>query len=276
MAMRTPQWLALSREAGLAAEHIAIGVTALNYANYAHPAYYYQAFFALSIGFERSGKVAVVVDHAIRHDGRFPEERAVRRFGHRIADLLATMDAVSERYRTQESSYSLPSSDIHRGIVSVLDDFASNVTRYYNIDVLTGAKTGEADSIAAWQTHVVDPVATKHYSPRQRQRDSMNAAALTSLIGGHSRAMYFTETGQELTSIYEASQRTGQNRRVAPYVRMYVLQIARFVSHVMWDLTQAAYRNRVETVPHLSDFFRIYNNSDSYFRSRKTWSAHRS
>jgi hypothetical protein len=40
-------WHALSREAGLAAEHIAIGATALGRANYAQVAYYAQAFFAL-------------------------------------------------------------------------------------------------------------------------------------------------------------------------------------------------------------------------------------
>ena len=55
-----PTWLALAREAGLAAEHIGIGATALGRANYAQEAYYAQAFFALSVGFERAAKLEII------------------------------------------------------------------------------------------------------------------------------------------------------------------------------------------------------------------------
>ena len=49
-----PVFQALAREAGLAAEHLAAGVTSLGKANYAHKGIYFQAFFDLSIGFERA------------------------------------------------------------------------------------------------------------------------------------------------------------------------------------------------------------------------------
>ncbi len=58
-------WRALAREAGTAAEHLAIGISSLGRANYAQDAYYGQAFFALSIGLERASKLAFVVDHAL-------------------------------------------------------------------------------------------------------------------------------------------------------------------------------------------------------------------
>jgi len=61
-------WQALAREAGLAAEHLAIGISALGKANYAQHAYYGQAFFALTIGLERAAKLALVVDHALEHN----------------------------------------------------------------------------------------------------------------------------------------------------------------------------------------------------------------
>jgi hypothetical protein len=48
-----PEWHTLGREAELAAEQLAIGVTALGHANHTQKGLYHQAFFALSIGFER-------------------------------------------------------------------------------------------------------------------------------------------------------------------------------------------------------------------------------
>ena len=49
--------LALNREAGIAAELIASGVTLLGRASYARAGLYGQAFFNLSIGFERTAKL---------------------------------------------------------------------------------------------------------------------------------------------------------------------------------------------------------------------------
>ena len=47
----SPEWHALGREAELAGEQLALGVTALGRANHAQQGLYTQAFFALSIGF---------------------------------------------------------------------------------------------------------------------------------------------------------------------------------------------------------------------------------
>jgi len=49
-----------------------ISATAIGKANYARLAYYAQAFFALTIGFERAGKLALVVDYAIQNGGTSP------------------------------------------------------------------------------------------------------------------------------------------------------------------------------------------------------------
>src|SRR4051812_11296822 len=121
------KWIALAREAGIAAEHLAIGVTALGKANYAQHAYYGQAFFALSTGFERAAKLALVVDYALEHAGEFPTNERVREFGHDLRKLLERVDEIASR---REVEYRLPRSGIHDAIVNVLSDFAKNITRY--------------------------------------------------------------------------------------------------------------------------------------------------
>ena len=66
------EWRALQREAQLAAEQIAVGVTALGRANHAQTGLYSQAFFGLSIGMERTGKLIFIANYAIRNNGSLP------------------------------------------------------------------------------------------------------------------------------------------------------------------------------------------------------------
>jgi hypothetical protein len=87
-----PKWRALGREAALASEHIALGVSALGRANHSQYAYYSEAFFALSVGLERSCKLGLVVDYALRNGGTFPRTPDVRAFGHDLERLLKRMD----------------------------------------------------------------------------------------------------------------------------------------------------------------------------------------
>jgi hypothetical protein len=90
-------WQALAREAGLAAEHLAIGATALGKANYAQPAYYGQAFFALTVGLEQATTLSLVVDHALEHSGTFPQRNLLRAYGHNLEKLLEQTDEIAKR-----------------------------------------------------------------------------------------------------------------------------------------------------------------------------------
>jgi len=52
-----PEWHTIGREAELAVEQTASGITALGRANHRRKGYYTQAFFGLSIGLERIAKL---------------------------------------------------------------------------------------------------------------------------------------------------------------------------------------------------------------------------
>jgi len=89
------QWRAVQREAQLAAEQAAHGITVLGRANHAQTGYYTQAFFALTIGLERMGKLIFLADHAIRSVGSFPNDRDLRKFGHDLKPLLSKCEEIS-------------------------------------------------------------------------------------------------------------------------------------------------------------------------------------
>jgi hypothetical protein len=271
-----PTWNAIAREAALAAEHLGAGATILGKANYAHHAHYGQAFFSLSTGFERAAKLAFVVDHALTNAGAFPSNEVVRDYGHNLARLLDQVDAIAER-RSLGARARLPRTAIHAGIIAVLTDFANNITRYYNLDFITGNPrvAQRDDPTKAWFQAVVAPVLQKHYGPKQQERHRRNAQAISALIQPITMVRHTAETGEALDTVFDASLQTGVTEYAKPYVRMYVLQLVRFVGLLLGELGYAAYGTQLDTIPHLSEFFAIFNNDDDYFLKRKSWSIYR-
>ena len=262
---------ALQRESGLAAEHMAIGATALGKVNHAQPAYYAQAFFALTIGFERSAKLVLVVDHALQHSGDFPANKTLRRYGHDLKQLLGRVDEVAKR-RKLPAEYRLPRTAIHDTIVEVLSDFANNVTRYYNLDVVTGVQraAGREDPVQAWSERVVTPILDRHCGSDDLEALQSRAMRLHGLIGGHTSVYHHTESGDVLDDVYSATFHASLSEFARAYARMYTMQIARFLarvlSHMGGDLSS-------ETIPYLPEFFATFDNSDGRLLTREEWSS---
>lgn len=270
-----PTWNAIAREAALAAEHLGAGATILGKANYAHHAHYGQAFFSLSTGFERAAKLAFVIDHALTHAGQFPSNNELRNYGHNLARLLDQADAIAER-RGLSNDVRLPRTQIHQGIVAVLTEFANNITRYYNLDLITGnPRVARVDDpTKAWFELVVTPVLNKHHGARQQERHRRNAEIISDLMQPIAMVRYTSETGEALDTVFDASLQTGVTEFAKPYVRMYVMQLIRFIGRLLSELGYAAYEIPLDTIPHLSEFFGIFNNDDRYFLRRKTWSIY--
>jgi hypothetical protein len=274
--LESPVFRALAREAAVAAEHMGIGITALGNANYAQTGYYAQAFFALTVGLERACKLAFLVDYAVDHGGAFPANRRLLDLGHRLDALLALTSQVASRRGLLGHDNELPDTEIHRGVIKTLTDFANNTTRYYNLDLVTGASRTSAkdDALSQWFNLVTTPILDKHYLPRYRDRDEENARRIEDLIGGFALVRHVDETGQSLDNVFDASRMTAANMFAKRYERMYVMQICRFVARVVSHLGYLAQVDSMQTIPYLSEFFAIFNNSDAYFRRRKTWSIY--
>jgi hypothetical protein len=218
--------------------------------------------------------LALVVDHALRNGGRFPDNDEVRRYGRDLTSLLKETDRVAER-RGVEEKRRLPHSEIHTGIVETLSRFATNLTRYYNLDLVTSAKgvDDRLDPVVEWQRTVTDPVLARHYPDRSLRRDLARSAALDQLAGPYMLVRFFAEDGTAIRSLGAAAQRTAETEFARRWERMYVLQLARFAGAVVAELGYQG--GGLEDIPAFSEFFALFHNSDAYFRGRKTWSIHR-
>lgn len=268
------QWRAVQREAQLAAEQAAHGVTVLGRANHAQPGSYTQAFFGLSIGLERMGKLIFLADHAIRNGGDFPTDQDLRKIGHDLTSLLARCEVIGAGL-SQERDYGVrPSDAIHRGIENALSLFATKL-RYYNLNHLAGVSHGQEDPVALWWDKVATPICNRHYSQRQRAKDERRAAIIENILGDSVSVMHITETGEQMRDVHTFFARAGATRVVQKYGRLYTLQIVRWLASIIFELThRGVYEKRIESLFGLHEPFAIFLNEDRYLRDRKTWSMY--
>jgi hypothetical protein len=269
-------WQALMRESELAAEQIGSGVTALGRANHAASGFYTQAFFGLSIGLERLAKLAIVAAHAIENEGRFPDNQVLRKYGHDIRGLFAACEPLAAKYCAGEEHCGRPNDTVHQGIVLTLAEFAE-LSRYYNLDLLAGGKaTRLPEPVGAWWQRVGTPILDRHYSPKRRERDRVQAEVMEEILGSVSMVVHHDEQGNAINSIEELSRRAGATAIVQRYGRLYTLQLARWLVEILAKLSFiGSGKMQIDDVMGLYEPFVLFRNDDDYFRNRKTWSIYR-
>jgi hypothetical protein len=270
------EWHAFGREAELCAELLAAGTTALGDAHHASGGLYSQAFFGLAGGIERLAKLIVIVDHAAAHGGSFPDNKTLRSFGHGLRGLLNACEGIIVKYAQDPIAATRPTGAIHLGIATTLDEFAT-LTRYYNLDLLSGWSVGRfPEPIAAWWSRVGEPIIQRHYTPSMRKRDEADAARLEQMFADRATVIHHTEKEEPIDSVTKLWLRAGASRVVQRYGRMYTLQIVRWLVEGLCDMLRAVPQGKAaDALMGLNEPFVLFRNDDAYFRSRKTWSIYR-
>jgi len=268
------EWLALQREAQLAGEQIAVGVTVLGRANHAQTGLYAQALFGLSIGLERLGKLIVIADHAIESNGQFPTDTHLRRVGHDLSKLFPRCEKIGKRLDSNRAYAPRPVDPIHQGIERALSEFATT-SRYYNLNHIAGAAGQQTDPIALWWEIVAKPICDRHYSARQRAIGNAMASAMASALGDRTMVLSHTEDGSEINTVDALVTRGNVTATVQKYGRLYSLQIVRWLASILAELSHhGAYAMRIEPLLGLNEHFAIFCMDDAYLRDRKTWSIY--
>lgn len=266
-----PEHRAMIRESQLAAGQIAAGATALAKANHACTAYYHQAFFGLSIGMERVCKQILIADYAIRQGGRFPPFSEVKKFGHKLVDLIEACDEVGKRFATERSHPNRPASAIHQAILGVLGEFADG-TRYYNLDFLTSSSKKAEDPVAAWWRRVGLPICERHYSARAQVRDAQQAQLLAAMLQDGVMIHHTSETGEHIGDFETFASMAGPTRVVQRYGKMYALQIVRWLQCLTFELAMTSgYEKQIPGLFCFHEPYSIFSGTDADFRTRMTF-----
>lgn len=271
--MLTPQFHALANEMALANQMIGTGLTAIRKANLANKGVYAEAFFNLSIGLERMGKLIFILHHCYTHGGTFPTDKDLKNLGHDIKSLFAHAQTVRELYPSNNELSPWTDCKIADAIIMHLSHFAAR-TRYYNLDYLTvGKATKSSDPLASWQRLVITPILKKHYSEKARKKDEQQSHLMNALFGDAIMVRFTSETGKPIDNYKDLSNQTNANIHGNKWAQLYLLRIVRFLALTLDSLSDKAYELRYEFVPHVSDFFGKFHNDDSYFKTRKTWNT---
>lgn len=262
---------ALNKEAQFTKEMLGAGATQIRNANYAFKGIYFQAFTSLSTGLERIGKLCLMLDYYIDHNGQFPDFNYLKNeIGHRIALIYEkSLSVVAKRSIRFDFLRSLDD-PIHQAILNVLSEFAQG-DRYSNIDLLIGSKR-QSDPIASWFKQVDEPLFESRVTERKKQSIRTRAAAVATMLRSHTMVLHTSETGNGITDIEDASVRTGIQQTVAAYRQLYVLQVIRYWAELLVSLQYRAMQTSND-IPAFSEIFALFYNDDSYFRTRKVWNA---
>lgn len=269
-----PEWYSVGREAALVRHLVGSGVTALGRANYADKiGEYYTAFFGLSVGMERLAKLILVTDYSIANSGRMPEEKVVRKFGHKLADLLKAVDEISQR-QNLELTYERPFNSICSQVVECLDSFAdAGRGRYANFAALGDPNLNIDEPIQRWWRDVAEMILRKHYygKPAQ-QRIESRAKQVDELTSPFMMVRYINESGDLMQDVFSASVRTGQTEIVQRYGRYYTLVVIRWLADVFREIADAAsYTHGINAFYGASEYVQTYTVEDNFLRTRKVW-----
>lgn len=268
------EWHALGREASLVRHLIGAGATAIGRANYADKmGEYYTAFFGLSVGLERLSKLILVAHYAIENQGRMPDERVVRQFGHNLIDLTNEVENISEKMQLS-LSYSRPIQEIPQKILECLDSFAdARRGRYANFASLDNPNLTGDEPVNKWWGEVAECILEKHYYGKVAQRRVEGSAELIdAMISPFTMEIHTNESGNTMLDVKSASIRTGQNAIVQKWGRYYSLAIVRWLATVLSEFSHiACYKYGIDGFFGLNEYFDSYTVDDSFFKTRKVW-----
>lgn len=269
-----PEWHSLGREAALVRHLVGSGATALGKANYADQiGEYYTAFFGLSIGLERLAKMILVAEFAMANNGRMPEEKEVRKFGHKLIDLAKEADAISKN-RGLTLRYVRPNSPISAKILECLDAFAdARRGRYANFSSLDNPNLSNEEPIKKWWDEVAEAILKQHYYGKSAQeRVEANAEIVHSMISPVAMVLHTDESGGAMQDVKSASIRTGQTEIVQKFGRYHALTIVRWLSGVLSEIAHiACYEHNVGGFFGINEYFYSYTVDDSFLKTRKIW-----
>lgn len=272
-----PEWKALHREASLVSQIIGSGATALGRASYGSGfGEYYTAFFGLSIGIERLAKLILVADYALDNRGALPGQSVVRKFGHRLKDLIAKVDEIATK-RNIFVPHLLPTDPICAAVVDCLDMFSdASKGRYANFEAIGNPAFDPANEpVSQWWTKVVEPILDKHYRGKLAEAGvKQRASIIDAMMGDITAVLHTNETGGVMSDLTTASERTGQTKWAQKYGRFYTLSVVRWLAYIFDEMTHTAgYQPGLTSLFGHYEFFQNYKAEDKFLLTRKVWGS---
>ena len=234
---------------------------------------YYEAFFNLATGLERLCKIVIIVDYAIDHNGEFPTDSGLKKFGHNIKELVYETKRIRAKHPYNGTLAQFPNDEVIAKVIIFLSEFASS-TRYYNLDFLQNRSRARHDPIHSWHDIVSSEVLRKHYTERMSENHCATAKDVGEELEPNVAVYLAVEDGSMITNVTSMLVHNKKTEVVQRWAQFYILRLARFLSMLILDLENESHRRNFKSVPYLSEFLWPFRVPDGDFMRRKTWSVY--
>ena len=243
----------LANEAHLTRAMLLSGLNSLRRASVVLKGEYYQAFFSLSICFERMLKIIYIREYRAKHNGNFPTGNELKKLSHNLVNLW---DYIGIKKLE----------GIHKDIFEILDTFAG-YSRYYNLDIImdkAGKNKEYGDVLAHWgkiQNNILKASKKERYmSTKQKE--------LAQYIDGISTTLMYNLNGEELNSFTQVFNENINIDIIQGYSVQYVFEIIKILYYKIDEIEKIDYR-----MPVLTEFFDCFNDywKPYQIRNKKNW-----
>lgn len=269
--LETQQGRAFMREAEIAGASLASGLGGLAAATHLEKGILVKAFFDLSVGFERTMKLIYIIDYGLRHGGVLPTNSIMRTLGHDLDRLSSEVNEIREALVVEGVTFLWPAPDAETAtrIISVLSRFARS-TRYYNLDLLSGAQNLGDDPIDAWSSEVHRHLMSG-YPARRQQQDRALAQGLEEAMGSMSIIRFEGMDGSRIESIEDEVLEERRVEWLQQRAKFHTATMVRDLMQVLMALTDRCGPGDLLELPVLREAFGTFYVEDSVLRRRRTF-----
>lgn len=269
-------WFLLEQEGLLAQACLCNGLTALRRANLGDKkGLFYSAFFELSIGFERTLKLVLILDHMARNQLIPPDSKTVEDYGHKLRVLFDSTKAIcAARGVTALDAFQADSLPIT--ILGFLDDFAHPGGRYSNINKLTGHKhQAMADPIVQWG-EIANRIMREHATPGERKRAELNGH-MANVAFGNAAASLISDLNQQLKGVASLHVRASELDTAAKHAVYALVTLIAAMREVVDSLCDSAWnaspagRSGMPDVPDMKEFFQFAWADRQFVMRKRMW-----
>ncbi len=269
-------WFLLEQEGLLAQACLCNGLTALRRANLGDKkGIFYSAFFELSIGFERTLKLALILDHMAQNQLTPPDSKTVEDYGHKLRALFDGAKAICATRSVSALDVFQPDS-LPIAILGFLDDFAHPGGRYSNINKLTGHKhQAMTDPIVQWG-EIVNRIMLEHATPGERKRAELNGQ-MANVAFGNAAVSLISDLNQQLRGVASLHVRASELDTAAKHAVYALVTLIAALREVIDSLCDSAWkaspagRSGMPDVPDMKEFFQFAWADRQYVMRKRMW-----
>lgn len=243
----------LLKEASLASSCLGKGLTSLRKASYSKSHNYYSAFFLLTIGLERLGKIIILSNYRSKNKNQLPKNDFLKTdVGHNISKIFKRVN----QYEFKKNKNIILADPISQKIIEFLSSFASQ-SRYYNLNLLTGIKGLNQNPLSNWKSIEIEII-------RKEKIIDKNDKTLIDNLNETAFVQVFDEEHNLLSDFQEIIEKLSSNDTLQSYNVLYVYRIIKNLAEKLRIIEE---ENNL--FPHLREFFIMFYGYETDYKIRK-------